>query len=45
MYIYENGFRFFQMGYASTVALSLFIVVVVLTIIQFRLSDAWVFYQ
>ena len=45
MYIYESGFRFFQMGYASTVALSLFIIVVVLTLIQFRLSRIWVFYQ
>jgi len=45
MYIYENGFRFFQMGYASTVALSLFVIVVLLTVIQFKLSDIWVFYQ
>jgi multiple sugar transport system permease protein len=45
MYIYENGFRFFQMGYASTVALSLFLIVVILTLIQFRLSRIWVFYQ
>jgi multiple sugar transport system permease protein len=45
MYIYETGFRFFQMGYASTIALSLFVVVVVLTAIQFRLSRVWVFYQ
>jgi multiple sugar transport system permease protein len=45
MYIYETGFRFFQMGYASTVALSLFAVVVVLTAIQFRLGRIWVFYQ
>ncbi len=45
MYIYENGFRFFQMGYASTIALSLFLIVVILTLIQFRLSRVWVFYQ
>jgi multiple sugar transport system permease protein len=45
MYIYETGFRFFEMGYASSVALSLFAVVVVLTAIQFRLSRVWVFYQ
>jgi len=45
MYIYETGFRFFQMGYASSVALSLFAVVVVLTAIQFRLGRIWVFYQ
>ena len=45
MYIYESGFRFFEMGYASTIALSLFLIVVVLTVIQFRLSRIWVFYQ
>ena len=45
MYIYESGFRFFQMGYASTVALSLFVIVVILTVVQFRLSRVWVFYQ
>ena len=45
MYIYETGFRFFQMGYASTIALSLFLIVVVLTLIQFRRSRVWVFYQ
>jgi multiple sugar transport system permease protein len=45
MYIYESGFRFFQMGYASTVALSLFLIVVLLTLVQFRLSRIWVFYQ
>ncbi len=45
MYIYETGFRFFQMGYASTIALSLFVVVVVLTALQFRLGRVWVFYQ
>jgi multiple sugar transport system permease protein len=45
MYIYENGFRFFKMGYASTVALSLFLVILVLTIIQFRVGRTWVFYR
>ena len=44
MYIYESGFRFFQMGYASTIALSLFVIVVLLTLLQFRLSRIWVFY-
>ncbi|MCC6798891.1 MAG: sugar ABC transporter permease [Anaerolineae bacterium] len=45
MYIYEHGFRFFNMGYASTIALSLFAIILVLTIFQFRLSRRWVFYQ
>jgi multiple sugar transport system permease protein len=45
MYIYEQGFRFFNMGYASTVALSLFIVLFGLTLLQFLISRRWVFYQ
>jgi multiple sugar transport system permease protein len=45
MYIYEQGFRFFDMGYASTIALSLFVIILILTAIQFRLSRRWVFYQ
>ena len=45
MYIYEQGFKFFNMGYASTVALSLFVVLLGLTILQFVFSRRWVFYQ
>jgi len=45
MYIYENGFRFFRMGYASTVALTLFVVILLLTVAQFRLGRSWVHYQ
>jgi multiple sugar transport system permease protein len=45
MYIYEQGFRFFNMGYASTIALSLFVVLFGLTLLQFLFSRRWVFYQ
>lgn len=45
LYIYEHGFRFFDMGYASTIAISLFAIILVLTALQFRLSRRWVFYQ
>jgi multiple sugar transport system permease protein len=45
MYIYETGFRFFNMGYAATVSLSLFVFIAVLTFIQFRMSGRWVFYR
>jgi multiple sugar transport system permease protein len=45
LYIYEQGFKFFDMGYAATIALSLFVIILILTIIQFRLSRRWVFYQ
>ncbi len=36
--IYENGFRFFKMGYASAEAMMLFAIVAVLTLIQFRIA-------
>ncbi|HBK69020.1 MAG TPA: sugar ABC transporter permease [Firmicutes bacterium] len=36
-YIYHNGFRLYQMGYASALAWVLFLILVVLTIIQFKL--------
>jgi multiple sugar transport system permease protein len=45
MYIYEQGFRFFNMGYAATVALSLFVIILILTLVQFGLSRLWVIYQ
>ena len=45
MYIYEQGFRFFDMGYASTIALSLFVIIMFLTVLQFGLSRRWVHYQ
>lgn len=34
--IFENGFRFFNMGYAAAEAVYLFLIVIALTIIQFR---------
>ncbi|MBC7217665.1 MAG: sugar ABC transporter permease [Candidatus Caldatribacterium sp.] len=45
MYIYETGFRFFNMGYAAAVSLSLFAFIAVFTFIQFRMSEKWVFYR
>jgi multiple sugar transport system permease protein len=36
-HIYETGFRYFRMGGASAVAWALFLIVLVFTIIQFRL--------
>jgi len=36
-HIYESGFRYFRMGSASAVAWALFLIVLIFTIIQFRL--------
>jgi len=44
-FIYENGFKFFKMGYASAASWALFIIVAVFTAIYFRSQNRWVHYQ
>lgn len=44
-YIYENGFQWYRMGYASAVAWVLFALIMVVTMIQWRFQDKWVFYE
>jgi multiple sugar transport system permease protein len=44
-FIYENGFKFFKMGYASAASWVLFIIVAVFTAIYFKLQGRWVHYQ
>lgn len=44
-YIYRNGFRNFKMGYASSQAIILFIVIMLLTLIYWRMQDRWVMYD
>ncbi|WP_435367993.1 carbohydrate ABC transporter permease [Paenibacillus pasadenensis] len=45
MYLYDNGFKFFKMGYASAMAWILFAVVMGLTALIFATSRRWVHYQ
>ena len=45
LYLYRNAFENFRMGYASAMAWVLFIIVLIFTTVQFRLSDRWVFYE
>ncbi|MDE0141821.1 MAG: sugar ABC transporter permease [Caldilineaceae bacterium] len=45
VYIYNQGFFYFRMGYASAIAWLLFMLLVVLTLIQFRLAGRWVYYE
>ncbi len=44
-YIYENGFQWHKMGYASTVAWALFAMILAVTLVQWRFQDRWVFYE
>jgi ABC-type sugar transport system permease subunit len=41
--IYRNAFRYFKMGYASALAFLMFLVIMLVTVIIFRSSDAWVY--
>jgi ABC-type sugar transport system permease subunit len=43
-YLYQNAFEFFEAGYASAIAVVLFLIVVTLTAIQFRIQGKWVHY-
>lgn len=38
-YIYQNGFMYFRMGYASALAYILFFIIMVVTIIQFKFNN------
>lgn len=40
--IYQEGFQFFKMGYASAIAFVLFIIIMIITLIQFRGQKKWV---
>ena len=45
MYIYEHAFQLFHLGYASAIAITLFIVIMLLTLVQFRVGGSWVHYE
>jgi multiple sugar transport system permease protein len=45
LYIYNNGFRLFRMGYAATMAWMLFWIIMFFTFLQFRVSDRWIYYE
>jgi len=44
-FIYENGFKFFKMGYASAASWVLFLIVAFFTAIYFWSQNRWVHYQ
>jgi multiple sugar transport system permease protein len=45
VYLYSNAFRYLNMGYASALAWVLFVIVLVLTLLVFRSSALWVYYE
>ncbi|MEZ4863539.1 MAG: sugar ABC transporter permease [Caldilineaceae bacterium] len=45
LYIYRQGWQFAKMGYASALAWVLFLLVLLLTLIQFKMAGRWVYYE
>ena len=44
LYIYQKAFKYYQMGYASALALVLFVAILAASWVQFRFSK-WVYYE
>jgi multiple sugar transport system permease protein len=45
MHLYRNAFEYQKMGYASALAWVLFAIIMVLTLIQLKASNRWVYYE
>jgi multiple sugar transport system permease protein len=45
LHIYRTAFMYFDMGYAAAMAWILVVIIISLTMLQFKLSSSWVFYQ
>jgi multiple sugar transport system permease protein len=45
LYLYENGFVYLKMGYATAIAEILFLITLGLTIGQFAIGRRWVYYE
>jgi multiple sugar transport system permease protein len=45
LHLYYNAFSYFQMGYASALAWIFFLIIFLLSYLQIKLSDRWVYYE
>ena len=45
IWLYEQGFQYFHMGYAAAMAWVLFLIIMVCTLVLIRDSRRWVHYQ
>ncbi len=45
VYLYENAFKFFKMGYATALAWILFVIIFLITLLVFKSSSFWVYYE
>jgi multiple sugar transport system permease protein len=45
LYLFQNAFRYYKMGYASALAWVMFLIILVLTLSIFKSSPYWVYYE
>jgi multiple sugar transport system permease protein len=45
VYLFQNAFQFFKMGFASAMAWVLFAIILVITVVQIRLGNRFVYYE
>ena len=45
LHLYRNAFEYFRLGYGSSLALILFLYIIALSVLVFRSSTAWVYYE
>lgn len=45
LHLYNNAFSYFKMGYASSLAWILFLILLLLTVLQFKLGQYWIYYE
>ena len=45
LYLYQKAFQYFQMGYAAAMAWILFFIILVCTLLVFKSSAGWVYYE
>lgn len=45
LYLYNNAFVYFRMGYAAAMGWILFVIIMTITLLLLRTSRSWVFYQ
>ncbi|SEF87195.1 multiple sugar transport system permease protein [Nonomuraea solani] len=45
LYIYRHAFVYFDMGYAAALSWAMFVIVIAVTFVQFRLARRWVHYE
>ena len=45
VHLFQQGFRFFKLGYASALAWVVFLVILALTLVQWKLKEKWVYVE